>query len=917
MTPCIFDNVPPALSELVKINRWLTWHWEQKANGEWDKPPTDLNGYRMGANNPLNHRSFTDATGSVRAGRNDGIGFAPIKDSGYIFLDLDKCLNPETGDLLPQALYIVRRADSYTEVSPSGRGLRIIGYADGWMHADTITYYRLPDNSFGGEISTNSGYITITFDVISGANGPIRNISAIANELAAHGRAPSEGTSDHVSNPDKTAPIEVIRETMAMLPNDDHRNWIWWKETIGFALWEATEGSEEGRELWMEWSSQHPLYDEVEATLAWERMDAAPPMRKSFGTLLHEARKKQQALGNDWTGGPLWAVWTRDKRLPNLVEEAVARLTPLPPQPPFIGGGIGGGTTADIGGVAENRPIITISSEVGPIIEAADEALANTQPVWRMGNKLVTWHRQHIKAINGEEITLIGLGELDEAQLQVFLSNAVIWQRVEKRGRPKKAKDVGREATEKAAEDAPTAEPAEEPEFVRCLPPGNITRAVLVRQGDRPIRPIAAVTSVPVVRPDGSLVKAAGYDAVTRLLYLPDRNLKMPTGWDADHVTKEHAQEALEFIRGTLLENFGFEGKKGDEQYRTNETIALSGILTPIARNMMDVAPGHAFTARAVSSGKSLLVNLASKIAIGTSCPAAGAAISVEETEKSLTGLALQGVPIIALDNVNAELRSDLLCRMLSQDMVSLRALGRSEMFKVENRYSFFATGNNMQLTGDLIRRVLPCRLDVGEERPYNKKYAFNPMKRVAAERGKYVAAAIAVVRTFVLAGRPGLDKLTPLASYDDWTRTVRGALVWLGCPDPVNAMDNAREEDPDVMARREMLNAWRGKFGLDVYVTASAAADAVLSGSAINTAIDATGFADTNVRQLVQPERQESAALFREVLTRRFGERGTVNVKSMGRWLGRAEGVVEGNLRFAKKMGHGGIYRWGVQPIS
>jgi len=40
-------------------------------------------------------------------------------------IDLDKCRNPETGELEPEAQEIVRRMDSYTEVSPSGTGVHI------------------------------------------------------------------------------------------------------------------------------------------------------------------------------------------------------------------------------------------------------------------------------------------------------------------------------------------------------------------------------------------------------------------------------------------------------------------------------------------------------------------------------------------------------------------------------------------------------------------------------------------------------------------------------------------------------------------------------------------------------------------------------------------------------------------------
>src|SRR5262249_42495595 len=43
-------------------------------------------------------------------------------------LDLDDVRDPQTGELQPWAQYAVATLDSYTEVSPSGRGVKAIAY---------------------------------------------------------------------------------------------------------------------------------------------------------------------------------------------------------------------------------------------------------------------------------------------------------------------------------------------------------------------------------------------------------------------------------------------------------------------------------------------------------------------------------------------------------------------------------------------------------------------------------------------------------------------------------------------------------------------------------------------------------------------------------------------------------------------
>jgi primase-polymerase (primpol)-like protein len=55
-----------------------------------------------------------------------GVGFVFSSDDPYVGIDLDGCRNPQTGYIEPWALEIVRRLNSYTEISRSGTGLHII-----------------------------------------------------------------------------------------------------------------------------------------------------------------------------------------------------------------------------------------------------------------------------------------------------------------------------------------------------------------------------------------------------------------------------------------------------------------------------------------------------------------------------------------------------------------------------------------------------------------------------------------------------------------------------------------------------------------------------------------------------------------------------------------------------------------------
>ena len=55
-----------------------------------------------------------------------GIGFVFTPEDDLCGVDLDGCLDPETGEIEPWAWEIIEELDSYTEISPSGTGVHIL-----------------------------------------------------------------------------------------------------------------------------------------------------------------------------------------------------------------------------------------------------------------------------------------------------------------------------------------------------------------------------------------------------------------------------------------------------------------------------------------------------------------------------------------------------------------------------------------------------------------------------------------------------------------------------------------------------------------------------------------------------------------------------------------------------------------------
>ena len=121
-----FISVP---TELRALPQWVTWHYENR-DGKPTKPPISAksNGKLLYAksNDPETWADFDTAVATAIRLQLEGIGLCLSADDGLTGLDLDHVLDPATGELDPLAAKLLKQfAGTYTEISPSGTGLRI------------------------------------------------------------------------------------------------------------------------------------------------------------------------------------------------------------------------------------------------------------------------------------------------------------------------------------------------------------------------------------------------------------------------------------------------------------------------------------------------------------------------------------------------------------------------------------------------------------------------------------------------------------------------------------------------------------------------------------------------------------------------------------------------------------------------
>ena len=415
-------------------------------------------------------------------------------------------------------------------------------------------------------------------------------------------------------------------------------------------------------------------------------------------------------------------------------------------------------------------------------------------------------------------------------------------------------------------------------------PPGKVAAILLSRAGLWRVPSVLGVITAPTLRRDGSIVSAAGYDPVTRLFHMPNSNLTIPN--IPERPTRIDAEKALSLLSDLLVE-FPFCGP-------VDRTVALSGLISPAVRGALGSVPLHGYTAPSPGTGKSYLVDVGSAITTGRFCPVVTAGKSEEEMEKRLGGLLLAGFSEISIDNVSHRLGGDLLCQAVERPLILVRPLGKSDIIEVESHANIYANGNNLVVEGDMVRRTVLCRLDARMERPEERMFTFDPVQRVLADRGRYLAAALTITKAYLAAGCP--NQLPPIASFSAWSGLVRSTLVWLGCSDPIDSMREARNTDPELTTLRTVLECWRV-----VFREGSRTAQQVAS-----------------LVSLFDPFAVEGEALMalRAALAPVAAIRGIIDAAKLGYWLRTSKERPAGGYKFDTWGETRGVARWGVLPV-
>jgi hypothetical protein len=191
----ILENIP---EETKLLKRWVNWSavWDE-GKSKFNKPPMQHHGYNGSSTAPAawtyldtaysalgKKATYTDFKGIKHDVALDGVGFVVTKDDNITGVDLDDCI--DSGEIHPAALQAVVTLNSYTEISPSGKGLRIL------VKNDTpLPWSKNTDSEIDIEVYETGRFLTVTGQHLEGTPLTIeQRDEALATFMAKHPRAP-------------------------------------------------------------------------------------------------------------------------------------------------------------------------------------------------------------------------------------------------------------------------------------------------------------------------------------------------------------------------------------------------------------------------------------------------------------------------------------------------------------------------------------------------------------------------------------------------------------------------------------------------------------------------------------------------------------------------------------------------------
>ncbi len=306
-------------------------------------------------------------------------------------------------------------------------------------------------------------------------------------------------------------------------------------------------------------------------------------------------------------------------------------------------------------------------------------------------------------------------------------------------------------------------------EQMATLPPKWLVDNLLAHP-DPPVPVLRRIVYAPLLDRNGELIWRPGFHRESGIYYHP--TLEKPLEDISETPNSSDVDADVDLILDDLFGEFPFVDKAG-------RAHALSLLLEPFVRDLIEgPAPFRLIHKPMPGTGGSLLADVATFPALGTTCPTLTEARDEDSWRKRLTAKLLTSPTYILIDNVRHRIESSALSAAITATVWEDRRLTVSEMVRVPVRCGWVATGNNPAVSNEISRRTIPIRLDAKIDRPWLRDGFKHPDLREWARENRHrvVWSALTLARAWIARGKPSSGNVT-LGMFEHWSRVMGGIL--------------------------------------------------------------------------------------------------------------------------------------------
>lgn len=340
------------------------------------------------------------------------------------------------------------------------------------------------------------------------------------------------------------------------------------------------------------------------------------------------------------------------------------------------------------------------------------------------------------------------------------------------------------------------------------VPPKEISSYIYGMAAEEVIfSPLSRIIQIPVFSSDGELINRPGYYAKDRLLYIPYNKTPIQV---SQNPTEEEIKEAKELLENDILVDFDL--KQADKAH------AIAYFLLFFCREMIPgPTPLHIFEAAKQGTGKTLLAESIMKTLTLGNYMIISKPSDEEEFRKKITTALLSNVSGFCLDNVET-LKSTLLAQVLLTQKFTDRLLGSNVQIGTKIKWIWAATGNNIVMDDEILRRSIRIRLNCDVPEPHRRpmesfKHPFLH-KWCEATRDRIAWAGLTIIQAWIAAGRPML-KTFNYGGFETWSQTIGNILYFIEVPGFLENMDEFYEEaNAEAASWQEFVSGWWKVFG-------------------------------------------------------------------------------------------------------